>query len=77
VQVEADLHYILKKLSDESGLSITQIIVQYIQYLRTVHFKKRKPLHANSNGDFKLDIPNRRRVQKVDAEEEQNNDRGI
>lgn len=55
VQVPADLHDVLGRLSIDTGLSATAIITQYLQYLQAQHYKKREPLHAKSTTDFKLD----------------------
>lgn len=54
IRLPADLHKVLFKLSVDSGLTVTAIITQYIQYLKTKHYKKREVLHENSSSDFKI-----------------------
>lgn len=55
VQVRADLHDTLRRLCIDTGLSATEIVTQYLQYLHVQHYKKREPLNAKSHSDFKLD----------------------
>lgn len=54
VQVPADLHDTLSRLSIDTGLSSTAIITQYLQYLQSIHYKKREPINEKSTTDFKL-----------------------
>src|ERR1700733_3101283 len=59
VHVPAKLYDLLKMTASRSGLSITQIIVQYLEYLRGVHVyhRTRAILHNKSNKEnFELAV---------------------
>lgn len=56
VQIPAHLHNMLKKISVDAQLNITEIIVQYLEYLNKKHYTKRDPLHENSTSDFNVNV---------------------
>ena len=55
VEVSIDLHDMLKKLCVDTGLTATEIIVQYLEYLQKKHYKQRQVLDESSTTEFKLD----------------------
>lgn len=55
VQVPANLHLMVHKLACDEGISITEIIVRYLKYLRAKPYRERRLLDAKSAPDFTLD----------------------
>jgi hypothetical protein len=64
VRIPVDLHDMLKRLANEMNVTITYVIVNYLKYLKTKHYRDRKDhtlsFHnasavAQKKTDFKLD----------------------
>lgn len=55
IKVDVKYHDMLKRLAVRVGLSITEIHVQYYEYLMRMHNKERKVLDGKSEAVFKLD----------------------
>ena len=55
VNLPLDLYVMLKKLSIDKRITISSIIIQYLQYLKNKHHKSRKVLNEDSTSDFELD----------------------
>lgn len=55
IDLPIELHDILKKVAIENGLTVTAVIVQYIQYLRQKRYNQRKALNGKSKANFTLD----------------------
>lgn len=53
IWIPADLHKCLKKLSAEKEISITQIIIQYLRYLKK-NQKTKVMLYEDSEETFEL-----------------------
>ena len=56
VQVPVELHDLLSRLCIDTGLTATAIITQYLEYLQSIHYKKREPINEKSPTDFKLTV---------------------
>lgn len=55
VYIPNELHDMLRRLSIQTGISATQIIVRYLEYLKSHHYKKRTPLDEQCDEVFKLE----------------------
>lgn len=56
VNIPVDLFVVLKELSDETGLTSTAIITQYLQFLQAQSPEKRQALNdKTTTTKFKLD----------------------
>jgi hypothetical protein len=56
VRIPEGLHTFLRKLTISSGLSATEIIRQYLEYLRKESYRNRVLLNADSKEGFKLEV---------------------
>lgn len=54
IDIPLDYWIILKKVSVESGLTLTSIVIQYIKYLQGRQNKKRFILDEHKDSDFEL-----------------------
>lgn len=55
LNLEADIHLTLKKISAETRMSMTEIVSQYIRYLRKQRNKKKGLLNEHTESEFELD----------------------
>jgi len=55
VMIPADLHDMYAKLCIDLGITKTEGIVEYFQYLKKTYYKHRQVLDEKSDADFKLD----------------------
>lgn len=71
VRVPLSAHDMLKKLAIDSGLSITEIIMQYIRFLRKKHWKHRSLLLENQAqaSKFRLTPKGWASIENVDDDE--------
>ncbi len=55
--VPGHLYEMLRKLAVDSHLSVTQVVVQYLEYLQRQQWQCRRPLHGHSERSFELVEP--------------------
>lgn len=58
VDVPDELYIMFSKLCLEKGITRTEAIIQYLQYLKAKYYKHRELLHEHSRNDFELDERN-------------------
>lgn len=51
IRIDSELHDMLMHLSIELNITATEIISQYLKYLKAKYKTKRKPLNESSNTD--------------------------
>ena len=52
MRIPSELHCMLMKMSIDTDISATNIIVKYLRYLQKKHYKERLPLDENSEENF-------------------------
>lgn len=56
IQITHEQHVFISKLAIDKGVTITSLIVKYIDYLQARHPIQRHLLHAESKPAAKLDV---------------------
>ena len=55
IELPIELHNALKKTAIDHGITVTAVIIQYIQFLQQKPVRQRKILNEQSETSFKLD----------------------